>query len=667
MQGGFEKSTGKKSSNYLRAIYQAWSHGGGSEEIIILAEKEGLHAIVMILSFSEFIEDHFFLERIAKLQIQIVIAPGMPLSRLAFLITIHDEPVRDAKERITGKRTALHIKVLDYDIITGLTLGLSRSRSCTIRSLLFQNYINKMYGFSSPSDQTESYCYVEDQANLRVAESFYDGTTLKGRYDLKKRIEANALIEIELGGIQNRNDLISYLMGYGPVTNCTEFSITILNEETEERFKLKGGIFSLNGFDAHLWAANKRRSVVGFENLKETVADKFSIKQIEEFALKELRSGRVNDRDTLLKAIMKTSTLIYVSRYQIIIKPHNENRQYRLRDGAFSKKGLDEIIQQSRSANSKEGRKPSGCFPEDLLEHHRITPRDEIYQKFDARDPGALRRTLEVFYQTGQKRIMDRLKKAEKRVLKNLETTLQVHGHSDLDATSFNDLFSPAPFPEFPKSPEGHCGPCSVPPVPFRDRVKGDSREDEQSSVELGPRPSRKYDQRTPGSETTAHVKTEHSRKRSRKSIQPGSKMEKIPTGSFQENKRPVRSPDNPGMDTFSKNQTNQLKNEKTIINRTRNSSGHLKRVLAIAQLFPGFADTCRRARECFDRIRKRKREAAEIADRIKSTTEAVNRNNRERTKALRRDFKTPQQPDQQARENDPISPNPKSNRRWTV
>jgi len=652
MQGRFEKARGKQSSNYHRASYQAWHHGGGSEEIIKLAEKEGLQAIVMTLSFSEFIEDHSFLKGIAKLQIQIVIALGMSLSRLAYLITIHDEPVRDAKELITGKRTALHIKVLDYDIITGRTLGLSRSRSCTIRSLLFQNYINKHYGFSSPNDQTESYCYVEDQVNLRVAESFYDGTVFNRRYDLKKRIEANALVEITLGEIQNRNDLIGYLMDYGPVTSCTEHSITILNEETEERFKLKGGIFSLNGFDAHVWAANKRRSVVGFKNLEETVADNFTIKQIEDSVLKELRLGRVNDRDTLLKDLMKTSTLIYVSRNQIIIKPNHENRQYRLRDGVFSKKGLEKVIQQSRSSNSPQSRKPNRGFPEDLLELHRITPRNGIYQKFDSRDPNSLRQTLEMFYRAGQERLVDRLQNVQKRAIKSLETTFQVRRHPNLVAPDFNDLFSPAPFPQFPESPKGHCGPCSVAPIPFRDRVEGHRKEEKTGSIEFGPPESRRVDSKSATRETRAHVKTDPSGGRSPKTIQPASEMEQISKESLQEGKWPVRSPYSKRMDAISNSQTNQLINEQENDNRTYYSPEDLSSLLGLARLFSTITNSCRRARECFDRIRKRKREAAELVDQIRERAEGFIRSYRERTKAIRRDLKTPQQPNQQAREN---------------
>ena len=149
MQPRVEHNKIKQQVAYHRADYQAWHHLDGEVEIVKEAERLGLRCIVMTVSFNIYIQDHDFLKSLVRTYIQIVIAPGISLERLTYLATIHDEAVRnqglfgsvDPEGEIIGKRTSFHVKILDYILDMGNTLGMSIYGPAYFRSLIFDNII----------------------------------------------------------------------------------------------------------------------------------------------------------------------------------------------------------------------------------------------------------------------------------------------------------------------------------------------------------------------------------------------------------------------------------------------------------------------------------------------------------------------------------------------
>lgn len=481
MQNREEHNSTKQKRSYQRGDFQAWKHLDGDENAIREAEKLGLRCLVLVQSHDIYIEDDRFLKELVRRMIETVVTPGIPLSRIVYLATKHDEPVLDDPEdessesKIIGKRTAVHIKIVDYVLGLGLTIGLSFDGATYQRSVLYQQYVNKIYGFRDPSDGAPCGIHVEDSTLLTSEEDTESGAKICTNRQFKKRIEENVHIEFSHGEIQNRNDVILYMMNYGIITYCSETTISVYSHEQNDSFSFKGGIFSLNSFEAHQQESNLLRKELGFPMAEPEPEQTNTIQEIEEFILNQAVSQEIRSRNDLIRQLSQSSDIIYVSKYKIIIQIKNEQKQYNLYGGLFSRDGLENFIRESGRQHTPESGDRITDGATDILRDHRIAERHQFHDAFHQSSTTELFRKLKTLYQAGKARFRTRFKKAERRLLNSLEASFKAHGLPDLDTLGFGVFFDPAPFPNFPEPPQGHCGPCNIPPVPIKDRIKDDS------------------------------------------------------------------------------------------------------------------------------------------------------------------------------------------------
>lgn len=631
MQGRQEHNKAKQQTSYQRGDFQAWMHVDGNAWLIQQAEKLKLRCITIVDSHDIYIQDNSFLRQQVRLKIAIVLAPGIPIDRIVYVATKHDEPVygpvhdESDQPKIIGKRTAVHIKILDYVLGLGLTMGLSFDGATYQRSIIFQQYVNMKYGFRDPSKGAACEIYAQDSSALSLEEETGDGVLLGYRYQLKKRIEENVLVEFELGDIQSRNDVIRYLMEYGTITYCSETAVSLYNEDHNDRFRFKGGVFSLNSFDAHLTKADIHRSELGFPLTEPEPQHSFPIQEIEQAILDALTAQNIKSRNDLLCLLMKFSNVIYLSQHQIIIKTNNEQKQYNLYGGLFSEDGLQDYLRESRQQDSPKGRNSSAEDPSDILRSHRITERDQFHDAFRPASAQELLGKLKTLYEAGKTRLRTRFEKAERRLLKNIETAFNSHGLPGLDTLGFSDLFDSAPFPNFPDAPRGHCGPCNVAPVPRNELQATDRPTEEQELPQRRASPSCKNDKQRTGRTSEAehrHDPNKQPIKRSSKQ-EPTARSNPVELDGFREEVSERNGKQRHGdthdrrLEIPSRIPTGEIKNGKQTHDHASDSTSNLKALLGLIPLLSGIKDTYIRIKSALDEARARRRRIRENAQQI--------------------------------------------------
>lgn len=630
MQIRVEHNQVKQRCAYQRADYQAWKHLDGEVEIIKEAERMGLRSLVIVISFEEYVEDLDFLKALVRCFIRVVPAPGIRLTRLMYLATIHDEPVREVieiepenpkeKAKIIGKRTAIHIEIPDYILGLGLTLGMSIHGGTYLRSLLFQQYANAKYGFRDPSDRVASSSHFEDETTLRKVEETYDGSKISRNRQFKKRVEENVLIEVEDLRINSRNDLIEYLMDYGPITYCNESQVTIFNKEQASRFAFKGGIFALKSHAEPIYGLHEEQPELSTQNNECDARSRDSAEGIDSTILNQFRINPVRSQDDLLKCLMNFSTIIYLSKHQIIIQPHHDARQFNLYGGIFSEDGLKYFLRDCGQTNSTKTGKALEDDTQNIFRYHSISERNQLHDGYHPSTAAELREKLERLYESGKTHFRTRFENAECRLRNNLETLFDSRGLPSLDTFGLNNHFNPVPFPDFPAKPTGHCGYCDVPPIPRKDIPKDNPAEQEQ---------------RTPGAGAGQGIRNDPSRARSEEESgsRPGS-MDKLPEQvSSKYTRKSQGRPDNGGLE-ISKTTIKESNEHDNKINRADDSKG-LQRLI---QLLSRLTNSLKETRQRIAELRKRKQRIAAIAREIELRAKSYAKNDQDPRRFLQRD-----------------------------
>jgi hypothetical protein len=631
MQIRVERNQLKQRCAYQRADYQAWKHLDGEVEIIKEAERMGLRSLVIVISFEEYIEDLKFLKTLLRCYLQVVPAPGIGLTRLTYLATVHDEPVREVLEiepenpkeeaKIIGKRTAIHIQIPDYILGLGLTLGMSIHGETYLRSLLFQQYANAKYGFRDPSYRVASSSHFEDETTLLEVEETDDGSKISRRFDFKKRIEENVQIEVEVASIQSRNDLIEYLLEYGPITYCNESQVTMFNKEQASRFAFKGGIFALKSHAEPIHGLPEEQPELSTQNNECDVQSSNSVEGIESTILDQFRINPVRAQNDLLKCLMNFSTIIYLSKHQIIIQPHHDTRQFNLYGGIFSEDGLKYYLQECGRTNSTKTGSALGDDTQNIFRYHSISERKQFHDGYHPSTAEELREKLETLYKSGKTHFRTRFENAECRLRNNLEALFDSRGLPSLDTFGLNNHFNPVPFPDFPAKPTGLCGYCDVPPIPRKDISKNNSTDQEQ---------------RTSGTGTGQGIQNHPNRTRSEEESgsRPGS-MDKLPEHvSSKYTRKSQARPDNRGLEISKTTIKEYNERHDSTINRAGDIKGLQRLIQWLSRLRKNISQTRKRVTE----LRKRKQRIAAIAREIELRAKSYAKNDQDPRRFLQRD-----------------------------
>lgn len=675
MQARVEHNKIKQQVAYHRADYQAWHHLDGQVEIIEEAERLGLRCLVISISFDINIEDQNFLKWCTRRLIQTAIVPGLPLERLAHVATVHDEVVRDTglfgftdpQGSIVGKRTSIHVKLLDYDLATGNTLGLSVYGASYYRILIFQQYVNLKYGFLDPSEKPAGLMHIRDFTPIMQTEETEDGTKIESRQEFKKRIEENVFIEATLSGIESRNDLILYLMGYGTITTCSENHVTIYSPDQDTRFKFKGGIFALNAYPPASTASPKKGDI------GETELQSLLSATMRAMIEGQLEADKLLYRNDIIETLMTFSTIIYASKYQIIIQPDHEKSQYNLRGGIFSEEGLKLAVQTLGRQNTPKTQEAIKKATENILRDHKIKKRSQLHDGFAPSSESDLREKLETLYTSGYANLKKRLRKAEKRMYDDFQALLHNRRLTGVASFDISTLFDPAPFPEFPRPPRGHSGPSDIPPVPRKELQQDQGVAGLQFETRGGPSTGGRHDSGGPRENSKAEQGpgsgSRHDPQRSAKnskaeqgapqssSDDPRSESEDSRIKNHWDSKvtpvEVVKAPDAQSQLNRNQRQSNSKKEHNNHDHHIHDIQNNLAGLCQLASLFSKIAGKLQHLRDFIEEIRKRRQRELDRAQKIERESGKLRRSIEEFHRSILANVGTPRPSHTKTRERD--------------
>lgn len=119
----------------------------------------------------------------------------------------------------------------------------------------FRSQVNAEYGLADPDDpaRARDVSLPNHIAKLQAAAS-RKGKALDA--DIREAITAYVRREVEAGRIEDQGGVVRYLKNAGyDITREGEDYISVMHPETKKRLRLKGGLYSRNGFNARETAA----------------------------------------------------------------------------------------------------------------------------------------------------------------------------------------------------------------------------------------------------------------------------------------------------------------------------------------------------------------------------------------------------------------------------
>jgi hypothetical protein len=119
----------------------------------------------------------------------------------------------------------------------------------------FRSQVNAEYGFADPDDPARA----RDVSLPNHIAKLQADATRKGKAldaDIREAITAYVRREVEAGRIEDQAGVVRYLKNAGyDITREGEDYITVMHPETKKRLRLKGGLYSRNGFNTRETAA----------------------------------------------------------------------------------------------------------------------------------------------------------------------------------------------------------------------------------------------------------------------------------------------------------------------------------------------------------------------------------------------------------------------------
>ena len=108
----------------------------------------------LVISFEEWLPDSELID-IGRSYVEECLMIGISPNRFAYTLIIHDENLRDKEtSQIRGKRSAIHIKIIPLDLISGRRLQAYYAARDWFLTMLFLNDLAIRKGLSSPLDRS---------------------------------------------------------------------------------------------------------------------------------------------------------------------------------------------------------------------------------------------------------------------------------------------------------------------------------------------------------------------------------------------------------------------------------------------------------------------------------------------------------------------------------
>ena len=145
----------------------------------------------------------------------------------------------------------LHFVTPRTELVSGKSLNIHPpGRVSQVLFDTFRSMINAEYGLADPDDPARSQpvSLPNYLAKLQAAAS-RQGKALDA--DIREAITAYVRREVEAGRIRNQAGVVRYLKKAGyEITRAGENYVTVMHPETRKKLRLKGGLYSREGFNA---------------------------------------------------------------------------------------------------------------------------------------------------------------------------------------------------------------------------------------------------------------------------------------------------------------------------------------------------------------------------------------------------------------------------------
>jgi hypothetical protein len=167
----------------------------------------------------------------------------------------------------------------------------------------FRSMVNAEYGLADPDDpaRSQAVSLPNHLAKLRAADK-RRGTKAR-KEDIREAITAIVRREVEAGRVHDQAGVVRYLKGAGfEVTREGKDYVTVLDSETGNRIRLKGGLYSREGFNAQEAAVPSVRYSV-------------------------LDSARAAERAATLERMMEARAQFHRQRYGVLAQDGAQQRE----------------------------------------------------------------------------------------------------------------------------------------------------------------------------------------------------------------------------------------------------------------------------------------------------------------------------------------------------
>jgi hypothetical protein len=146
----------------------------------------------------------------------------------------------------------LHFVTPRVELVTGKSLNIHPpGRVSQVLFDTFRSMVNAEYGLADPEDpaRSQAVSLPNHLAKLHAADK-RRGTKAR-KEDIREAITASVRREVEAGRVRGQADVVRYLTGAGfTMTRTGKDYVTVLEPETGNRIRLKGGLYSKEHFNA---------------------------------------------------------------------------------------------------------------------------------------------------------------------------------------------------------------------------------------------------------------------------------------------------------------------------------------------------------------------------------------------------------------------------------
>ena len=200
-------------------------------------------------------------------EVQAAIMEAFEAVAFAGLSEVQRPPVLWVRHEHAG-RLELNFLIPRVEPLSGKSLNIAPPKSLTRETFdTFRSLINARHGFSDPDDPARTRnVSLPHHIEKLLAEASRKGEApkLRGATALRKTlteaITAHVAREVGSGSLKSQKDVLGYLEGAGyAIARTGKDYITIIEPQTGERIRLKGALYSREGFDP---AAATRQGIV---------------------------------------------------------------------------------------------------------------------------------------------------------------------------------------------------------------------------------------------------------------------------------------------------------------------------------------------------------------------------------------------------------------------